>query len=299
MTTATSTSGTTATFEGSLAAFLRALAGANKSVATIAAYRTDIRQFAAYLAETNLAIRAPGDVRKADLGEYLAHLGGRGLSGVTRARKLAALREYFRYLVDHELIAKSPAEGLETPKKERHGRTYLRPEEYAKLLALAGGQPRDYAIFQVFLQTGVRVSELCALTLDDIDLPGGLLRVRAGKGQASRDIPLEKKALQALKSYLRARGASPYAALFLNYRGEPLGERGVRKLVARYCQAAGLTKRVSPHAFRHSFATLKAEKHVSPYQLREWLGHRNLNTTQIYVHLGKQNGKKVMEATSL
>jgi integrase/recombinase XerC len=300
MTTATSTSSSAAaTFEGSLAAFLRALAGENKSAATIAAYRTDVQQFVTYLAENNLTIKTPADVRKADLSEYLAHLGGRGLSGVTRARKLAALREYFRFLVEHELIDKSPAAGLETPKKERNGRTYLRPEEYTKILSLAGANPRDNAIFQVFLQTGVRVSELCALAREDIDLPGGLLHVREGKGQASRDIPLEKKAIQALKSYLRVRGESPYEQLFLNYQGEPLGERGVRKLVTKYCQAAGLTKKASPHAFRHSFATLKAEKNVSPYQLQEWLGHRNLNTTQIYVHLGKRNSKKLMEATSL
>jgi integrase/recombinase XerC len=201
----------------------------------------------------------PADVRKADLSEYLAYLGGRGLSGVTRARKLAALREFFRYLVEHELIGKSPADGLETPRKERNGRTYLRPEEYTKLLSLAGGNARDYCIFQVFLQTGVRVSELCSLTLEDIDLQTGMLHVREGKGQASRDIPLEKKVLQALKSYRRVRGESPYEQLFLNYQGEPLGERGVRKLVTKYCQRAGLTKKASPHAFRHSFATLKAE----------------------------------------
>jgi site-specific recombinase XerD len=95
------------------------------------------------------------------------------------------------------------------------------------------------------------------------------------------------------------RGESPYAHLCLNYQGEPPGERGVRKLVTKYCQRAGLTKKASPHAFRHSFATRKAEMNVSPYQLQEWLGHRNLNTTQIYVHLGKRNGKKLMEATSL
>jgi integrase/recombinase XerD len=123
MTTATSTTRAAATFEGSLAAFLRSLAGENKSQATIAAYRTDVQQLVTYLAENNLTIHAPADVRKADLSEYLAHLGGRGLSGVTRARKLAAIREYFRFLLEHELIVKSPADGLETPKKERTGRT--------------------------------------------------------------------------------------------------------------------------------------------------------------------------------
>jgi site-specific recombinase XerD len=85
----------------------------------------------------------------------------------------------------------------------------------------------------------------------------------------------------------------------LNYKGEPISERGVRKLVVKYTKAAGITKKVSCHTLRHTFATYKAERGVSPFQLQQWLGHANLNTTQIYVHLGKQNAKKIMEQTSL
>ncbi len=295
----TNTPPTPPTFEQTLARFLCSLGGSNRSQATITAYRTDVQQFVAFLRETNLTMQSPTDVRKADLSEYLGHLGARGLSGVTRARKLAAIREYFRFLVEQGLCTASPALGLSTPKKERPGRTALRSEEYTKLLSLAGSNPRDFAILQVFLQTGIRVSELCSLTLSDIDLPRAILSVREGKGQASRDIPLEKKAMQALKNYLTVRADSPYDALFLNYQGEPLGERGVRKLVTKYVKAAGLSKKVSPHVFRHSFASAKAEKNIDPYQLQEWLGHRNLATTQIYVHLSKQNSKKLMEATSL
>ena len=295
----TNTPPTPPTFEQTLARFLGSLAGSNRSAATVTAYRTDVQQLVTFLRETNLTIQSPADVAKADLSEYFGHLGARGLSGVTRARKLAAIREYFRFLVEQGLCTHSPALGLATPKKERPGRTALRAEEYTKLLSLAGSNPRDFAILQVFLQTGIRVSELCSLTLSDIDLPRALLSVREGKGQASRDIPLEKKAIQALKNHLAVRAASPYDAVFLNYQGEPLGERGVRKLVTKYVKAAGISKKVSPHVFRHSFASAKAEKNISPYQLQEWLGHRNLTTTQIYVHLSKQNSKKLMEATSL
>src|ERR1041384_2236628 len=110
---------------------------------------------------------------------------------------------------------------------------------------------------------------------------------------------ISKKATQAIKNYLKDRPTSLSPVLFLNRYGEPLGDRGVRKVVAKYTKAAGIQKKISPHAFRHTFATHKAEKGVSPFQLQQWLGHRNLNTTQIYVHMAKQNQKKVMEQTSL
>ena len=289
----------TTTFEGPLAAFLRALGGQNKSGATVTAYRGDVRQFVGFLRETNCAVAAPADVTRADVAEYLGLLAERGMSGKTRARKLAAVREYFRFLLGHDLVAKDPTAGVETPKKERTGRTALRPDEYTRLLALAGGEPRDYAILQVFLQTGVRVSELCALTRDDVDLEQRTLRVARGKGQQERSIGLEKKGVQALRSYLAVRPQSLHEELFLNYRGEPLSDRGVRKMLAKYLKAAGITKKISPHSLRHTFATHKAERGVSPYVLREWLGHARLDTTQIYVHLARQNAKKAMEATSL
>jgi site-specific recombinase XerD len=152
---------------------------------------------------------------------------------------------------------------------------------------------------QAFLQTGIRVSELCSLTLSDIDLADRTLTIRQGKGMSDRTIELEKKGYQAIRNYLQSRQQSLSDALFLNYQGEPISERGVQKLLAKYVKLAGITKKISPHSLRHTFATYKAERGVSPYQLQQWLGHRNLNTTQIYVHLGKQNSRKVMEFTNL
>ena len=102
-----------------------------------------------------------------------------------------------------------------------------------------------------------------------------------------------------MKSYLAVRPDSLSERLFFNYKGEPISERGIRKLVVKYTRAAGITKKVNCHTLRHTFATYKAERGVSPFQLQQWLGHANLNTTQIYVHLGKQNAKKIMEQTSL
>jgi integrase/recombinase XerC len=280
-------------------AFLRELAGRNVSPATITAYRTDLTQFLTWLQETNLAAVHPSDVQRIDVSEYLAYLADQGRTGVTWARKLAAIREYFRALVAIGQLPHSPAEAISIPKKERRSRTYLRPDEYTKLLSAAGGHPRDYCILQLFLQTGIRVSELVALTLDDIDLTGRVLRVEAGKGQKAREIALEKKGLTALRNYLKVRPVSTDRHLFLNYEGVGISDRGVKKLIEKYRKLAGIEKQVSCHSLRHTFASAKAAQGVSAFQLKEWLGHANLNTTQIYVHMGKQNSRRAMEATSL
>lgn len=285
--------------EDALEAFLRTLDGKNRSQATIRAYQADLLQFLDFLRESNYTAEDPADVTREDVTEYLSHLANLGLSGVSRARKLAAVREYFRFLEGNGSIGRSPAAGIDTPKKERNIRTYLMPDEFTRMLSLAGASPRDYAILQVFLQTGVRVSELCALRLADVDVAGQVLRVTSGKGMVARDIPLEKKAILAIKNWLAIRSAVASDYLFLNYSGAPLGERGVRKLVTKYRVEAGITRKASCHSLRHTFATYKAERGVSPFQLQQWLGHANLNTTQIYVHMGRQNGKKVMNATSL
>lgn len=285
-------------FVRALDRFLRSLEGKNRSTATVLAYRSDLIQFFGWLQENNGVADSPETVERIDLAEFLIWLSRRQLSGVTRARKLASLREFFRFLEVTGDIDKSPAVGIDTPKKERPSRTALRPEEYNRVLAVAGGHPRDFAIFQVFLQTGIRVSELCKLNVADVDQEGRMLHVH-GKGQVERDIELEKKAIQAIKSYLAVRPESHDSTLFLNRYGEPIGERGVRKLVMKYLAESGVAKKASPHSFRHTFGTMKAEKGVSTWQLQEWLGHKNVNTTQIYVHLARTNAKKVMDATSL
>ena len=287
------------TLEASTAAFLRSLVGRKLSPQTTRAYRTDVTQFVAWLAETNGVADTASKITRLDMVEYLAHLAGRGLTGVSCARKLAALREYFRYLEGMDLIARSPLAGIDTPKREQRGRNYLTPEEYSRLLAAAGGHPRDFAILTLFLQTGIRISELCALEIEDIDTKGRTLRVREGKGQSARTVELEKKGAQAVTSWLRVRPDSLSEAFFLGRDGQPLKEWGVRDLLAKYCAAAGIKKAITPHSLRHTFASYKAERGVSAFQLKEWLGHRKLDTTQIYVHMAHKNAKKVMEATSL
>ena len=117
-----------------------------------------------------------------DITEYLSHLSQKQLTGVTRARKLAAIKEWFRFLVENQTIPESPAEGIAIPKRERRSRVYLRTDEYMRMLAAAGGNARDFAILQLFLQTGIRVSELCNLQLAHLDLKARTLHVEQAKG---------------------------------------------------------------------------------------------------------------------
>src|SRR5437016_10586549 len=171
-------------------------------------------QFITFLHENNVAITGVGDVGKVDVLEYLAALAKKGLTGVARARKVSAIREYFRYLEGVGIIQKSPTAGIDTPKREKHTRQFLRSDEYTKMLSLAGGNPRDYAILQVFLQTGIRVSELAHLTLADVDFLKPTIVVR-GKGSVEREIALEKRGVQALKNYLAVRPESLSDVIFL------------------------------------------------------------------------------------
>ena len=208
----------TITLEKGLATFLNALSGKNRSTATIRAYHTDIQQFIAFLYANNVSMYTPADVEKVDIVEYLSSLAKRALTGIARARKMSAIREYFRFLEGVGVIAKSPTTGIETPKREKNTRQYLRSDEYTKMLSLAGANPRDYAILQVFLQTGIRVSELAHLKIEDVDFIKPAITVR-GKGNQEREIALEKKGLHALKSYLAVRPESVSSRVFLNYQG--------------------------------------------------------------------------------
>jgi integrase/recombinase XerD len=286
--------------EEAIEQFRQELGARNRSPETLRAYLGDLRLFIRWLRENNVVIERVDQVERQDITEYLAHLGSRGVSGLSRSRKLAAIREYFRFLTDDlELLGRSPAEGISTPKKEKTPRTFLRGEEYSRMLSLAGAHPRDFCILTVFLQTGIRVSELCELRLDDIDVKGRVLLVREGKGMSGRTIPLEKKAIQALTNWMAARPDTLDDHLYLNRFAAPLVERGARRIVVKYREAAGITRAASCHSLRHTCATFKAEKGVTAFQLQQLLGHKRLDTTQIYVHLGQQNLRKVMEATSL
>src|SRR5216683_636744 len=231
------------TFQQHVLSFLRELEGGNKSTLTLTAYKTDLTQFFTWLSENDVTVTVPGQVTRGHVNEYLAFLSSLGRSGVTRARKLAALKSFFTYLKDEHLVTASPAETIHMPNKERKKKVVLRTDEYSHMLSEAGGNPRDFSILQLFLQTGIRVSELIAIVREDIDMNTRILKVH-GKGNKERDIPLEKKSVLALKSYLSVRPESQDRHLFLNYSNDGLSIRGVRKIVDKYLKKAGITKQI-------------------------------------------------------
>src|SRR5712691_9855984 len=187
------------TFQKTVSSFLQELEGGNKSILTLTAYKTDLTQFFQWLSENDVTVTIPGQVTRGHVNEYLAFLSSQGRSGVTRARKLAALKSFFAFLKDENIITSSPADTIHMPNKERKKKVVLRTDEYSRMLSEAGGNPRDFAILQLFLQTGIRVSELIAIQLEDADITHRILKVH-GKGNKEREIPLEKKSVQALKT---------------------------------------------------------------------------------------------------
>ena len=280
-----------------LADYLNSLNGRNLSVHTTIAYQTDITQFLAFLTENDVTVASPENITRTHILDYLSHLAGLGRSGVTRTRKLAAIREFLQFQVDAGTLPHPPAEHIVRPKNERKQRIFLRVDEYLRLLNAAAGQPRDYAILQLFLQTGIRVAELVSLALADIDLDQGTMLIN-GKGNKQRTIYLEKKATQALRSYLAVRRQSSDQQVFLNYQGNGLSVRGVMDIVEKYRKLAGISKKFSCHSLRHTCATYKAAKGYTPRDLQDLLGHEKPETSFIYVHLAR-DAKKLMEQTSL
>jgi integrase/recombinase XerC len=277
--------------------FIKSLSGRNLSAHTATAYQTDIRQFLTWLSENDMTVGSPTQITRTHILDYLTHLAELGRSGVTRARKLAAIREYCKFLVDAEILPYSPTEKIVRPKKERKQRVFLRVDEYMRLLNAASVNNRDYAILQLFLQSGIRVAELVGLTLADIDLNAGNMLIN-GKGNKQRTVFLEKKATQALKSYLKDRAASADTHVFLNYQGNGLSVRGVMDIVEKYRLAAGITKKFSCHSLRHTCATFKASKGYTATELQDLLGHEKPETSFLSVHMAR-DAQKLMQQTSL
>jgi site-specific recombinase XerD len=222
--------------------FVGVLAGRNRSPHTLTAYAGDLRQFFAWLAEAHPDLTDVRQIERAHLHDYLTHLATGRRSGVTRARKLAALREFFKHLQTEGVLTTSPVAGVPSPKKERKQPTVLTRSEYSRLLVEAATHPRDFAILTLLLQTGIRVGELADLRLGDVDLGARTVTVR-GKGQGERVIELERKGTAALKRALAARERTGDDHLFLNRYGVGLGVRGIRKRLVAYCRAGGSRRR--------------------------------------------------------
>ncbi|GAB7080576.1 site-specific tyrosine recombinase XerD [Megalodesulfovibrio paquesii] len=255
---------------------------------TIASYAHDGRDFQAFLLATGKRVET---VEEVDLLLYLAHCRGRQLEDKTVARRCAYLRSLYGYLAEEHLVPANPAALLEQPAVPRRLPDVLDPGEMAALLNQpAADTPlgaRDRAMLELLYAAGLRVSELVGLTLLEYDAQTGYLTV-FGKGSKERIVPVHHLAQQVLDNYLRdwrPRFSPRTQHLFLNRSGTGLSRVAIWKLVQKHAVAAGLGKKVSPHTFRHSFATHLLEGGADLRSVQLLLGHADITATEIYTHV--------------
>lgn len=279
----------------SIEEFARQLTGS--SAATRAAYASDVQAFAEWAERAGVS--GPAGVTRVLLRRYLAYLGTRRYARRSVARKVAALRRYFAWLVRTEAVPEDPTRGLSAPKGEgRLPRVLSRSQVDDLLEPDPGGGPvelRDRAVLELLYGSGLRVSELCGLGPTDLDLAGGVVTVW-GKGSKQRQVPMSAPSVEALRRWLAdGRGAlagpdSPADAVFLNTRGRRLGPRDVRRILDRRSEAP-----THPHALRHTFATHLLDGGADLRAVQEMLGHTSLQTTQVYTHVSKERLLQVYE----
>ncbi|MFA5839759.1 MAG: tyrosine recombinase XerC [Candidatus Margulisiibacteriota bacterium] len=263
---------------------------------TISNYERDLRFLLTLIKERSKIDRSVAR-------EYLLALENKKFSRRSIARKLSAARSYFRFLVREKLTAQNPFENLLTPKLPRKLPNFLYPEEMKRLLDAPDqkdplGQ-RDQAILEVIYGTGLRVAEIVKLNLSDVDFEEGEIRV-LGKGSKERIVLFGSQAKQTMLNYLKTSRpellcGKKSAAFFINRRGSRTTSRLVERLLFYYAKKAGITKKVTPHTLRHSFATHLLEGGADLRMVQELLGHTSLSTTQVYTHITKERLKEVYD----
>lgn len=275
---------------------------------TIAAYHNDLTQFCGFLMQQGQLGSEPGwsAVTRDHLVNYILFLKEREYASATVARKVAAMKSFCHFLLRTGAIASNPAEELESPKVKKQLPQTLSPDEVDRLLARPGqGGPtpkglRDTALLELLYATGMRVSEVASLTLDDLDLEAGTVRCM-GKGSKERVMPLYAEAVAALQAYLeRGRsvflgGHSDERTLFLNPRGERLTRQGLWLIIKSYAREIDLADRVTPHTLRHSFATHMLNGGAGLREVQKLLGHANISTTQVYTHVSREHLRRVYD----
>lgn len=270
----------------------------NLSPQTQKNYLIDLRQFRVFLEINHPTLAAQGEAGLARLDylvirSFLAFLYRRKLRKSTIGRKIATLRAFFRYLLREGRVDVNPAELVQSPKTEKYIPTFLSVDDMNALLTVPIASDlkslRDRAILEIFYSAGIRLSELTGLNLDDIDAAQELIRIH-GKGRKVRIVPVGKPALDALQAYLEKRDvlaqpvtdSSGRRPVFLGPQGKRLTPRTVERIVDKAVFAAGLHRKISPHALRHSFATHLMDGGADLRAIQEMLGHESLSTTQKY-----------------
>ncbi len=269
---------------------------------TLKAYRIDLKQLAEYLGKNGIALP---DANHLHLRGFLG-VQAATHSATTRARRLASVKSFYKFLARRKVIAASPARRMKSPKlPNRLPRAIPVDDAFAVMEApdderLLGA--RDHAMLEVLYGSGVRLAELCGLSLDSLDIGNGMIRV-LGKGNKERVVPLSEPAIESLRHWLLVRPellAKPRpkqdpTALFLNFRGGRLSTRSVARHLDTYVRSLNLGRKVSPHALRHSFATHLLAGGADIRSIQELLGHASLSTTQRYTHVSFEQLQKVYD----
>lgn len=270
---------------------------------TLESYGRDLRQFETYLHSGKMEILKDSN-RNTILG-YLSNLQSKGRAVSTISRNLAAIKSFYQYLVRERYLDKDPAASLESPKLEKKLPKILSIHEVEELLKqpniLLPTGLRDKAMLELLYATGIRVSELISLNISDVNLDMGYIKCY-GKGSKERIVPLGSIAAKCVQEYIakgRPKLVRTYEepALFVNHHGNRLTRQGFWKIIKKYAQEANITKEITPHTLRHSFATHLLENGADLRSVQEMLGHADISTTQIYTHVTKNRLKEVYDKT--
>lgn len=272
------------------------------------AYRNDLGQFLAFLGEQSERPELRSgwwSVDKPAIAAYLLSLKERAYADATMARKVAAIRSFFHFLLGEGLIKEDPTQALDSPRVGKYLPNVLSEDEVERLLEQPSQQntpeaKRDKAMLELLYATGMRVSELVLLDLGHVNLSAGFVRC-LGKGSKERMIPIHKQAVQALEDYLvearpRLARNDEEGALFLNRLGERLTRQGFWLIIKGYAKRAGIQSLITPHTLRHSFATHMLCNGADLRSVQELLGHASIATTQIYTHLTSEHLRRAYES---
>lgn len=266
---------------------------------TILAYRRDLHQYLRHLADQN--IQQTDQITKDMITAYMRQQKDLGLSAVSISRSLSAIKMFHHFLVREQLARQDPTNLLETPKLWKRMPEVLSCQEMAAMIHVSQGRSwqeiRDHAILELLYASGMRVSELVDLKLENVNTDVGFLRC-IGKGRKERIIPIGQKAQAAVKKYVeKVRGSlvksNITSAVFVSRLGKKLSRQSVWKLIKGYAEKAKIKKEVKPHTIRHSFATHLLEHGADLRSVQEMLGHSDISTTQIYTHVDKERLRAV------
>lgn len=278
----------------------------NYSEYTVINYQKDLTDFCDFLKEIVMLSKVE-EITPLEIRRYLAYLHEKKYRRTTIARKITCLRSFFKYLYQQQIIEVNPINNIQTPRLEKRLPVFLYLEELEVLVEMPQGNSslecRDKAILETIYATGMRVSELVGLNMEDLSFLGGFIRV-LGKGKKERIIPLGSKARDALEKYFSMAKKEiinfhqePTSPIFINKYGTRLTDRSVRRIIEKYSKKMQLDKKVTPHVLRHSFATHLLDAGADLRAVQEMLGHVDISTTQIYTHVTKERLKKVYQNT--